>query len=66
MKNEFYLVISTFYNDGRIKAVIHTEPHDKKPENHSSSNDDYDLYYDWYDTYDEALTAKKDAIKESN
>lgn len=60
MSDEYYLVISTFYDDGRVKASIHTEPHDKKPENQRKSNDEYDTYFDWFDKYEDTLKYKND------
>lgn len=61
--NEYYLVISTFYDNGRVKAVMHTESHGKRPENHSQETEDYDVYYDWLDKYEDALKFKNDCFK---
>jgi|GEM_PF-4505607 hypothetical protein len=63
MSKEYFLVVSAFHDNGKVIASVHTETHEEKPKNNSSSNDDCDLYYDWYDTYDEALIAKNEALK---
>lgn len=60
--NEYYLVKSTFYDNGKIKTSMHIEPYDKKPENYSSNTEEYDIHYDWFDKYEDALKYKNDCI----
>lgn len=60
----WYCVVSSFFNDGSVVANIVDEVEaDEKPENSSHSTSRKDVYLDWFDDYDEAISFVKEARK---
>lgn len=50
----FYGVVSKFFDSGRVTASIFNVQADKKPESTSQETRLCDIYYDYFDTYEEA------------
>jgi len=58
----FYAVTSTFYDDGRVTAVITDSVEaETRPENGSSEKSNRDIYTDWFDTPEEAVKFVQEA-----
>lgn len=50
----FYGVVSKFFDSGRVSASLFTVQADKKPENTNQETRLCDIYYDYFDAYEEA------------
>lgn len=58
---KFWLVVTKYFDSGRVKVNIASVEVDQKPENGMTENAMCDEYHDYFDTYEEAAKWAQDA-----
>lgn len=51
---EYYGVVNTYDDKGKVNSSIISQRAEHKPENSFKETRKADIYIDWFDTYDEA------------
>lgn len=58
---KFWLVVTRYFDSGRVKVNIAPIEAESKPENTMAENKMCDEYHDYFDTYEEAAKYAQDA-----
>jgi hypothetical protein len=45
---KYYCVVTSFYDDGRVRAYMNEESGQKLPKNHNKELKKMDVYYDYF------------------
>lgn len=63
MKKKFWMVVSKFFDSGRVKVNVASIEAEDKPENGMVENKMCDEYRDYFDTYEEAKKFARETEK---
>lgn len=63
MEKQYWMVVSKFFDNGKVKTIIVPVKSDRKPPNTMCDSKLCDEYHDYFDTYKEAREYAMDAEK---